>query len=105
MRIRIERLSKEMLRVPPGSLLSITNTLRTTLSLLLLLLLRLLLRLWLRLLLRLDGDVGRRRNGGRLLPRPSLASGSRVDKGFPIGVVGLRRKRWRDMALEDFVVV
>ena len=104
MRIKVERLSKEMLRVPPGSLLSITNTLRTTLSLLLLLL-RLLLRLWLRLLLRLDGDVGRRRNGGRLLPRPSLAAGSRVDKGFPIGVVGLRGRRRRDVALKDFVVV
>ena len=94
-----------MLRVPPwvgrkGGLLSIKNSLRTALRLLL----QLLLRLRLQLLLLLDG-VARRRDDGRLLPGPSLATRSCVDQHFLVGVVGLRRGRRSDEAFENFVVV
>ena len=68
------------------------------------LLLRLLLRLRLQLLLLLDG-VARRRDDGRLLPGPSLATRSCVDQHFLVGVVGLRRGRRSDEAFENFVVV
>ena len=44
-------------------------------------------------------------NDGRLLPWSSLAAGRCVDEMFSIGVVGLRRRRRRNLALKDFVVV